>query len=192
MWIARVILVNAAGGLAQVGLFTAAQKWSTLIMFIPAAMGSIVLPVMSDLHATGDDVAFRKVFKFNLLVSLGAVGVPALVLILFRRMLMGTFGPAYVSATPVLIVLALTTIPMVINAVLGQVAVSMGRIWTRFVIDVALAATLVITALAAIPAYHALGLALAYAAAFTLSAAVLLIVVNARSMTSTALQVKRA
>jgi O-antigen/teichoic acid export membrane protein len=178
MWLARVLLVNGPDGLAQVGLFTAAQKWSTLILFVPTAMSSIVLPVMSDLYATGDASGFRRVYRFNLMISLAAVGVPALTLVLFGRFLMQMFGADYTSASSVLRILALACIPMVMNSVLGQITVSTGRIWTRLVIDVALSVTLVATAIVAVPALHATGLAIAHLAAFTVSVVLLFLAVR--------------
>lgn len=51
IWIAQAIIANQPSGYEQVGLYNAAQKWQTMIVFFPMAFSAIYLPVLSSIKA---------------------------------------------------------------------------------------------------------------------------------------------
>ena len=173
LWVANVRLVRDGGGFSQMGLFSAALKWNQLILFVPSALASIILAMLSNSHGAGDKSEFRGIFRLSLGVNLAVTLVPAALVVVFAQPLMRVYGAEYAAGWPVLVALALATLPMVLNTILGQAFISTGSIWCRAVLDGLLAATLAATAWWLIPGKGALGLALAYVLAFAVTSTVL-------------------
>ena len=66
IWVCNALLVHQPEGYAELGIYTAADKWRLLILFVPTSVFAMVLPVLSNLYGEGDDAGFRKVFRANL------------------------------------------------------------------------------------------------------------------------------
>jgi len=169
IWAANLLLVRQPDGYAAMGLFIAANKWSLLILFIPTSVANIVLPMLANLRGAGDDQAFQRVFHANVLVSLGCTLVPGALIAAFAVPIMALYGGDYRMGWPILAILALATVPTALNTILGQAIVSTDSIWWRFWFDVLLAATLFGFAWLLIPQWGAVGMAVAYALAFTVT-----------------------
>jgi len=167
IWIANVLLVRQPDGYAAMGLYTAANKWSLLILFVPMSVANIVLPMLANLRGAGNTHAFQRVFHANVLVSVGFTLIPAALVAIFSVPIMALYGKDYREGAVILAILAFTTIPTALNTVLGQVIVSTDSIWWRFWFDVLLAAILFGCAWLLIPRWGAAGMAVAYAFAFT-------------------------
>ena len=50
MWIANMILVTTPGGYAEMGVFNAADRWRTAILFLPSLLGGVTLPMLASLR----------------------------------------------------------------------------------------------------------------------------------------------
>lgn len=174
LWIGNVLLVHQPNGYAALGLFVAADKWRQLVLFLPASVASIVLPMLSNLYGTRNVGEYQRMFKLNLVTNLCAVGVPMIGIILLRRVAMATYGPEYAAGHETLVLLAASAVGVVLNNVLGQVLVSQGLIWWRCAFDVVLAGLLVVFAVLFIPTYREQGMAAAHCAAYTIVAIALL------------------
>jgi O-antigen/teichoic acid export membrane protein len=181
LWIANVRLVRDGGGFAQMGIFSAALKWNQLILFVPSALASIVLSMLSNSQGTGDRSEFRGIFRLSLVVNLVVTLAPAAVVIVFARAFMRIYGAEYVAGWPALVALSAAALPMVLNIILGQALVSTGSIWWRMALDGLLAATLAASAWWLIPWAGALGLAVAHLLAFSVTSAALGLVLWRRS-----------
>jgi O-antigen/teichoic acid export membrane protein len=166
IWLGNVLLVRRTDGLAEMGIFAAANRWSLAVLFIPTAVGRIVLPMLANLHGVGDEAGYRRIFRANLMLSLGLTAVPALLLAALAAPVMALSGGEFRAGWPVLAILALATVPIALNDVLGQVVVSAGTIWWRLGFDLLLATILVVAAVTFVPVWGAVGLGLAYLLAY--------------------------
>lgn len=166
-WIGSALLVQAPEGLAQMGLFTAADRYRYLLIFVPLAVSRIAVPALSRLHAAGDAAGYRQTLRWNLAVSTAMTAFPVLVCVAAAAPLIALFGPEFRPGWPVLALLALSAVPTVLNTQLGAALLSEGRAWERAAADAVLAATLVAVAWWAVPRWGAAGLAAAFAAAYT-------------------------
>ena len=106
------------------------------------------------------------------------VALPAAVTVAAASLVLELNGGFYADRPAALMVLAIAAVPCVANDVLSSAALSEGRVRAWLLSDVALAATLAGLAVALVPAHGATGLAWAYLAAYTVSAAVLLPVLS--------------
>lgn len=166
LWLSSALLARQAHGYAQLGLYTAADKWRLLILFVPTSISTTTLPVLSNLYGEGDGRGFRGVFRTNLLLNAGLALLAALVVALLATPILAIYGPAFRVGRSVLIVLAFAALPVALNTVLGQPLVAARRMWWRFAFDLLLVASLLGLAWALVPRWGALGLATAYALSF--------------------------
>jgi len=169
MWACNAMLVNQPGGYGQLGVFEAANQWRIAILFIPTMVAQVALPMLSNLWGENDRRRYNKVFKYNVLLSAGITGLAALLVIIFAMPIMRSYGPGFESGLWVLIVLAISSVLVAVNSVVGQVIASKDHMWAGFFLNLLwgcalLAMTWVFLKLE----YGAVGLALANLIAYSL------------------------
>lgn len=160
-WIANMILVNTPGGYAEMGVFSAADRWRTAIVFLPSLLGGVALPMLSSLQSKADSGKYQSVLwaniKFSILASL-AVAAPVALL---APWIMNSYGPGFKEGTRVLILLCSTAVAFAAFWIVNQSLLSRGRVMTIFYINLGWAVTL-LTAEWLLRGQGANGLALAY------------------------------
>ena len=170
MWFANIVLVSQPDGYASLGVFTAADRWRLLLLFLPASFSPLILSTLSNLHGRNNPAAYRQIFGLNLWVSVGVVLVPSLGVIACAPLAMSLYGDDYRDGGMTLVILAASAIPMVLNNLLGQILVSKGAILGRFLLDVLLSAVLALASWQLIPMYRDQGMALGSLIAYGLTA----------------------
>ena len=173
LWFGRLLLIHQAGGFTQAGLFDAATKWGTLVLFVPSSIAPIQLPLLSNLLATGNSEGFRRVVRETLLISTLSCALPSLLLAACSPWFMAVYGSAFRVGWPVLVIVLLGTIPNALNTVLGQALISVGAVWRRFAWDCLLAAVIASSAYWLIAPLGALGLGAALLMGYSVIAVVL-------------------
>jgi O-antigen/teichoic acid export membrane protein len=93
---------------------------------------------------------------------------------------MSLTGHFYTTQTTVLAVLLLATLPMVVNNVLSQTALSVGAVAAWVWSDVVLAVSLAVVAVILVPRDGAIGLGLAYVVGYIATCLVLVKPVHSR------------
>ncbi|WP_156752093.1 oligosaccharide flippase family protein [Mycobacterium sp. ACS1612] len=182
LWLGQVLLSRQPDGLHQVGTFAVAMRWHSIALFVPVTMGSVMLPMLGRLRATGRSMDARALFVRYSALTLGFSTATCLGLIAFAGPLMGVQGPEYYLASGVLVVLAVATVPVALNNVLGDRALAEGRLALWVWSDLAFAIILAASAVALVPPLGGIGLAWAYLAACVTTCLVLVpIALAARS-----------
>ncbi len=172
-WVANALLVNQPHGYEMMGLFAAADKWRLIIAFVPSATAAGILSLLANEAAKPGRAGFRRVFWANLAIN-SAITLPAVLLVeLFPSRLMGLAGESFRQGSLVLSLVALSTIPSLLNVTLGQLLLTGGRVWQRAFIDVLLGILLLVAAIWLVPRYGAVGLAAAYLGAYSVAASIL-------------------
>jgi O-antigen/teichoic acid export membrane protein len=166
IWITNAVLVNSAGGYGEMGLFNAANQWRTLLLYVPNIVLTPLLPIMTQLHATGAYLQLRRVLIRTLGMSVGAVTGVALVLSLFAPQIMHLYGSGFESGVHVFYLLMLVSVLLSAGVVVGGLLSSTGAMWTGFLFNSIWAIAMIGTALLAVPHQGAAGLALAYAVSY--------------------------
>ncbi|OLT14213.1 hypothetical protein BJF78_19615 [Pseudonocardia sp. CNS-139] len=174
MWVGQLTLAHHPDGLAAVGLFAVALRWHAIALFVPATMGSVLLPMLGRLRATGRTDDARALFLRYGGLTLVFSTLACLVLVVGASLLMGLQGAEYLAGAGILTVLAVAVVPTALNNVLSQRAVAEGRLALWVVSDVALAVTLLVCALLLVPRMGGVGLAFSYLAAYVATCLVLL------------------
>jgi O-antigen/teichoic acid export membrane protein len=174
-WVCFSLLANKQGGYAEMGIFNAANQWRIIIEFLPTNLVAIGLPMLTSLYSLGNYKERRRVFSFNIAVTVGTLALAILLSIGIRYQILNAYGPSFKAGSSVFIILMFASIPSAVNNILGQVIVSEGRIWLRFVFDVVLAASMIGLSLYFIPRELARGLALATSLAFMIQTSLMLL-----------------
>jgi O-antigen/teichoic acid export membrane protein len=170
IWTCNAFLIHhQPQGYAELGLYTAADKWRLLILFVPTSVFVMVLPVLANLYGEGDTVGFRKVFRANLKLNAGLALGAALLIAVFAAPIMAVYGNAFRGGRLVLVVLGFSALPEALNTILGQPLIAAHLMWWRFAFDLLLVAILVGLAWVLIPKWGALGLAVSFGLAYAVT-----------------------
>jgi len=161
MWIANTILVTTPGGFAEMGLFNAADRWRTLILFLPSLLGSVTLPMLASHRGEAASQKYHHLLWTNIKLSTLASCAVATPIALLAPWLMASFGPGFRDGTWVLITLCTTAVMFSPYWIIGQSLVSRGHVWTMFLFNLGWAVTLLASAWL-LRGQGATGLALAY------------------------------
>jgi O-antigen/teichoic acid export membrane protein len=174
------MLTELPNGFVAVAQFSIAYRWSLVVLFVPAAVAPVMLPLLANLVGAGRHGAFGRLLRGNLLILSMITAVPALIMILARGPILGLSGAAYRSDPLPFVLLLVATIPVAWNTILSQAALALEAISAWLVSDLVLAATLVASASVLIPRYRSAGLAVAYLLAYAATCVVLMLPVRSR------------
>jgi len=126
-WCCQAIIAGGPNGLAQVGLYDAAQKWMTLVIFVPTAASAIVAPVLSSLSV--DYASHRATTLRVAAAQTAACAIPAVLVALLAPLAIGIFGTQFTAGASTLIVMmALGPISMAIRLAWSSL-LSLERAW---------------------------------------------------------------
>lgn len=132
MWGIRAILVNH-DNFGELANFEIATQWRLIILFIPSAVGQIVLPILSSINSS-DSQKFLKVLKYNLMLNVGISFSVALLVFIFSPLIVSFYGEDFTNPYP-LIILAFSTVFSSIASVVGMSIQSRAKIWSGFMFN---------------------------------------------------------
>lgn len=169
LWLASAVVIRQPDGQTQLAFFAAANAMRTLVLFLPQVVNGVALPMLSHVKGFEESGRFAGLFWRNVLVTAVLVGAGAIGIATAGSHLLSLYGPRFVGAYPVLVVLMISAVSEGVALAAYQLIQSEGRMWwsllglvlPRDVIAVSLAIALV-------PSMGAMGLAVAFAVASTL------------------------
>ena len=142
MWLANAILVNQPGGYGELGLFNAANQWRTAVMFLPAVLMRVALPLMASSvdPRRADDFGKTLVLTQSLTV---AIVLPVGALLMFLSgLIMGLYGNEFVHGAPLLIGVACTIMITSIGGAAGAAIEARGKMWRGLALNLSWAVVL--------------------------------------------------
>jgi len=103
----------------QAGIYSVALKLSNLVTFSFLAFNAFLAPRISEIYAEGDTKKLQMVLTQNFILVLPLLFVPAIIILIFNKQLLGFFGSEFENGR---IVLLLLTAAQFINGILGPVS----------------------------------------------------------------------
>jgi O-antigen/teichoic acid export membrane protein len=168
-WAATAILVNQPHGYLENGALSAANQWFGAVMFLPNAVGGVILPVLSERLGSGDAPGARKVLKMAVALNAGAV-IPIVVAgCLASPWIMRAYGPSFAEAWPTLVVVLATSVVVAVTNPVGSVLAAADRLWLGFLMNTGWAAVLLVATILLVR-WGALGVASARLVAYLVHA----------------------
>jgi O-antigen/teichoic acid export membrane protein len=105
-------------GARDVGVYSVAAALVAYVPLVLSSINQIFAPTIADLHTRGEHALLARLFRSLTKWSIGLTLPLALVVIVFARPLMGTFGADFESGWPILII---GTIGQLVNCGVGSV-----------------------------------------------------------------------
>ena len=131
-WAATAILVNRPGGYLEMGAYSAANQWYSAVIFLPAALGAAVLPVLTERIGQADQAGARNVLRVAVAMNAAVVGPIVLVGSAASPWIMRMYGSSFAAAWPTLLVVLVTAgVVAVLNPV-GNLLAAANRVWLGF------------------------------------------------------------
>ena len=157
-WICSTILVNQPRGYEAMGIFNAANQWNNVLLFLPAALGSGLLPILSDRMGERDGNSSKRILQVMMQLNMIIVIPCAIGMSVFSPLIMRIYGPGYRDAWPTLIAVVWAAAVMAILNPVGDVIVASGRMWLGLLMNLGWAMIYVIATLS-LAHWGSLGLA---------------------------------
>jgi O-antigen/teichoic acid export membrane protein len=135
-WICSAFLVNGHDGYSEMGIFSAANQWYTILLFLPSLLGHVVLPVLSERLGKNE---MRQSSRLLLLaVKTNALLVVPVVVVasVASPYIMNLYGVGFRSGWPTLVVVLLTAGITTIQNPIGQIIAASGRMWIGFAMNI--------------------------------------------------------
>ena len=169
IWMANAILARQPDGYQQMALFTAANSFRIIVLFIPNILNNVGMSVLNSQRGAGHEAQFRRLFWTNWFVTGGVVLLAGIVLAITGPWVLLLFGRDFRGAYSALLVLLVAALAESLALATFQVIQSQARIWWSFVGVVTPAyLTLLGAAAAFVPRGGAVGLAVAYLACWVM------------------------
>lgn len=141
-WCIKTMLINSTG-FGDLGIYEAADQWKVIMLYIPSALSTILLPILSNVSSEGQST--KKLIKYNLIINTCISFVLAGIILVLSNIIMGFYGVGFENPYP-LILLAISTIFTTIALVTTTAMTSQAKIWQNFVFQIIWGIILIVTA----------------------------------------------
>jgi len=128
-WICHAMLVNQPNGYGEMGIFNAANRWYSALLFFPNTASMAVLPILSERLGIRDKSGASRILSYTMRGSLIYALPIVLILSIFSPQIMSLYGNDFASSWPILIVVLFTAGLISVQAPVGKIIAASGRMW---------------------------------------------------------------
>ncbi len=176
-WLSMTMLINQPEGFSEMAVFTAANKWFALLLFLPGVITNTLMPIFSGLVNDGDYVKLKESLKTGAGMIALIILPMSVVIIIASPLIMKLYGPAYSDGWPVFVAIVLAAVSAGVVNLLTNLLAAFNRMWVRLISDIAWAAIYILGTYYLLQlGYGALGLAVAMFMAFMVKTIIVLII----------------
>lgn len=170
-------LASMTGGAVQVGLLTSAGRLLSLANFLPGSMGSVILPVLSGIWGRSESEEFQQAVLYSSRM-IWFISLPVIIFFVASTpfLLGNLYGPEFVTATSVTILMLSNILLTSINDTGVRVFAAANRQWLTVAMVSGSMVISVAISVWAIPSLQAVGYALALLVSTAVFLAALLVV----------------
>lgn len=114
----------------EYGIFSAANQWNAIILYIPSVLANVVLSYLSGTvqNKAEHSKNLNMMTKVNFLSSL----IPFILVFVFSSPISSLYGPSFVGLKETLVILVLSTVFIAISNVYSSELISHGHVWPLF------------------------------------------------------------
>lgn len=163
-WFGQALLARQPDGFRQLGFYTVANQWLTLVLFFPSVLGAVLMPIIAS-SRTSNATRASSLFAIPILMSAAVGLVLSSVSILAAEPILELYGEDFAAAKAVYIVMMIAAVLSAVNEILQQALLGMGAPLVRLGTSTLRAGVFVGSALVLVPVSLGLGLALSRLAA---------------------------
>jgi len=129
IWVGNALLARQPGGYEAVAVFTAANSFRIMVIFLPSIVNSVSLSLLNNQRGVGNERRFRRVFWFNVGTAAIVAACAAATISLVGPFLLKLFGREFAGGYSVLLVLMAATVPESVANAMIQLVHSRERSW---------------------------------------------------------------
>ncbi len=149
-WLCSALLVNRPDGYSEMGIFNAASQWRNAILFLPAVLGQVLVPMLSERIGLKDKPAIRKILFYSMAMNALILGPVVIAGCFFSSNIMGAYGKDFGSSWATLIIVLITSGLLAVQMPVGQIIVASGRLWLGFLMNIGWAAVTIFATMLAL------------------------------------------
>ena len=168
LWFAMTLVARSVQGLAGLGLYNAAYQWLGPIVFIPMTLMSVSIPVLVQEWEAGRKERFRAVTLWICGLMLTLSVPPAVVAAFLSPWIMSLYGPGFREGWMILVLLLAAAPLLALSKIASCALLGMNRAWWVLGFNLGWGATLLAVTAWLIPTRGAMGLAIAFLAAYAM------------------------
>ena len=125
-----IMLLSKYSSIGEVGIYTIAAQWNSIVLFIPSALSNVVLSHLSNTRRNMEK--HNKTMKTMMLVNLACTFFPFLIVCLFSGSIASLYGESFVGLPKVLQLFVFSAIISSCTNVLNSELLSIGKNWLLF------------------------------------------------------------
>ncbi len=133
-WICNAMLVNQPDGYAEMGIFTAANQWYSMVLFFPGLMAQAAMPILCDRLNMGDNQQSTRILNVLLKAS-ALILIPLVIACLFSKLIMGFYGEGFVNGWQTLLVSVVTAGIVGLQTPVAYMLAAKGKMWIWFLMS---------------------------------------------------------
>jgi O-antigen/teichoic acid export membrane protein len=161
IWLLNQIVVAQPNGYKMLGIMSAADQWRSLILFLPASLVSVTLPVLTNIKNQMPDL-YKKTVILNIVVQCGIAFCISVIVALFSFHIASFYGISFKGLAPVIVISAAIAICHALGNAAGYTLMTAKNIWPNFLLNMVWAIILISSGYFFIKSYGVIGLALSY------------------------------
>jgi O-antigen/teichoic acid export membrane protein len=135
-WLLGILLVRHPAGIVEFSLYNAAGRFQSVLLFLPTRIFEVSIPVLSNLHSTGDRAGFRRSLAYAGSVTFAFSAAVSMLMALFAERLMSWYGTDFTAGTEVLRYASLCCIASSVWSVASAGLWASGRSGQMLMLDV--------------------------------------------------------
>lgn len=129
-WLGIFILIKLSG-YVELGLYSAAMQWMSVILFIPGALRNVALSHLS--ATTNDNKRNHSILVRLMLINLASTLIPFFIIYLLSGFIENFYGDSFIGLQPVLNICVFTAVINSLTNVLTQEFMAQNRNWFLFI-----------------------------------------------------------
>jgi len=136
-WFCTTLLLKTPQGYSEMGEFTAADQWRSLMIMIPSILGQVAIPIIADCLARGKQKDAVYMVR-DLAFSLAWLSVPIfVVLCACSPLIMGAYGTEFKGAWSSFCILQTVVLVQVLQSPVVKFMEARGDLWLLFFFNLA-------------------------------------------------------
>jgi len=161
VWWASALLARSSG-YVQLGLFSAAFQWNTVILFFSGALGNLCLPLLSSILPEKNMAKYVRILLANFVLTTGSALAVAVPVAIAAPFVMSLYGKSFAHAENTLLLVCLAAVLTAANTSVGHAIWSLDATMSGVLLAL-MRGVLLVAAAYTLRSYGALGLAGSYA-----------------------------
>jgi len=133
LWWCKTFVVQRYG-FEQMANYDVAEQWNNFILFIPATLTGMIMPILTNTLMEGTMYQYQKLVTVNIWINAIISISLTLLVCLLAVFILKSYGKGF-SDTTTFRILLISTIPNAVASVLGQVIASKEKMWMGFVLN---------------------------------------------------------